>query len=71
LNVKLMHIVYFNLALTELEPFAATIQATVNQDHRKNNHAQEHKKYPGKTVLNQGKNPTILCYILKRRFPTP
>jgi hypothetical protein len=33
-----------------------------------------HKKtivYPGKTLLNQGKNPTILCYRVKRRSPTP
>jgi hypothetical protein len=28
-----------------------------NQNHKKNNHAQEHKKYPGKTLLNKGEEP--------------
>ena len=28
-----------------------------NQDHKKNNHAQEHKKYAGKTLLNKGEKP--------------
>jgi hypothetical protein len=50
---------------------AATIQATVavNQDHKKNNHAQEHKKYLGKPFYTREENPAILCYILKRRSP--
>ena len=40
-----------------------------NQDHKKNNHAQDTKSYPGKTLLNQGKNPKILCYRVKRISP--
>jgi hypothetical protein len=43
----------------------------VNQDHKKNNHAQDTRSYPGKTLLNQGKNPTTLYYIAKRRTFTP
>jgi hypothetical protein len=27
------------------------------------------RSYLGKTLLNQGKNPTILCYRVKRRSP--
>jgi hypothetical protein len=41
--------------------------AAVNQDHKKNNHAQDTKSYPGKTLLNQGKNLTTLYNIAKRR----
>ena len=38
-----------------------------NQDHKKKYHAQEHKKYPGKPFSTREENPTILCYILKRK----
>jgi hypothetical protein len=43
----------------------------VNQDHKKNNHAQDTRSYPGKTLLKQGKNPATLYYIAKRRTFTP
>ena len=64
----------FNFNFCLLEPYimtATTIQAiaAVNQYHKKNNHAQEHKKYLGKPFYTREENPTILCYILKRRSP--
>jgi hypothetical protein len=43
--------------------------AAINQDYKKNNHAQGTRSYPGKTLLKQGKNPTTLYYIAKRRTP--
>jgi hypothetical protein len=45
--------------------------ATVNQDHKKNNHGKDIRSYPRKTLLNQGKNQTTLYYISKRRAFTP
>jgi hypothetical protein len=39
----------------------------VNQDHKKNNHAQDTRSYPRKTLLKQGKNLATLYYIAKRR----
>jgi hypothetical protein len=46
-------------------------QAAVNQDHKKNNDAQEYKKYPGKTLLNQGKNPTIPLLYCQEKIHHP
>jgi hypothetical protein len=46
--------------------------AAINQDHKKNNHAQEHKKYPGKPFSTMEENPANpLLYSSRERPPTP
>ena len=38
-----------------------------NPDHKNKYHTQKHKKYIGKPFYSREENPTIICYILKRR----
>ena len=59
-----------NLAVPKLQQYRNIVSA-VNQDHKKNNHAQEHKKYSGKTLLNQGKNPTIPLLYCQEKIHHP
>jgi hypothetical protein len=44
--------------------------AAINQDHKKNNHAQEHKKYLGKPFSTREENPTNpLLYSQEKDLP--
>jgi hypothetical protein len=56
---RLKHEVYFILViyLNHKQMQLHNYNCCNNQDHKKKYHAQEHKKYPGKTLLNKGEKP--------------
>jgi hypothetical protein len=66
---RLKHEVYFNFSiyLNHKQMQLHHYNCCDNQDHKKKYHAQEHKKYPEKPFSTREENPTILCYILKRK----
>jgi hypothetical protein len=43
----------------------------INQDHKKNNHAQEHKKYPRKPFSTREENPTNFLLYSQEKVPQP
>jgi len=66
------HVVYFNLACTWIINNATILytSAAITNITRRITMHKNTRVYLGKTLLNQGKNPSILCYILKRRSST-
>ena len=46
-----------------------TYKCCNNQDHKKNNHAHEHKKYLGKTFLKQGEKPNNPLLYSQEKIP--
>jgi hypothetical protein len=69
LMVTQAHVVSFQFSMKLNHKQCNNTIAAVNQDHKKNNHAQDTRSYTGKTLLKQGKNPTTLYNISKRRTP--
>ena len=69
LMIAQAHVVSFQFSMNLNHKQCSNTIVAVNQDHKKNNHAQDKRSYPRKTLLNQEKNPTTLCYIAKRRNP--
>jgi hypothetical protein len=71
LMVTQAHVVSFQFSMNLNHKQCSNTIVVVNQDHKKNNHAQDTRSYAGKTLLKQGKNPATLYYIAKRRtLPT-
>jgi hypothetical protein len=67
LMIAQAHVVSFQFSMNLNHKQCSNTIVAVNKDHKKNNHAQDTRSYPEKTLLKQGKNPTILCYRVKRR----
>jgi hypothetical protein len=65
------HVVSFQFSMNLNHKQCSNTIVAVNQDHKKNNHAQDTRNYLGKTLLDQGKNTATLYYIAKRRSFTP
>jgi hypothetical protein len=63
------HVVAFQFSMNLNHKQCSNTIVALNQDHKKKNHAQHTRSYPGKTLLDQGKNPATLYYIAKRRNP--
>jgi hypothetical protein len=67
LTVTQAHVVSFQFSMNLNHKQCNNTIDAINQDHKMNNHAQDTRSYPGKTLLKQGKNPTTLYSIAKRR----
>jgi hypothetical protein len=63
------HVVPFQFSMNLNHKQCSNKIVAVNQDHKKNNHAQNTRSCPGKNLLKQGKNPATIYYIAKRRNP--
>jgi hypothetical protein len=62
------HVILLNF----LSTITSTITIAANQYHKKNIHAQVHKKYPGKPFSTRKENPANpLLYFSRERPPTP